>query len=338
MARPAEPVLVEAGGRTLSLSRLEKVFYPATGFTKGEVIDYYARIAPVLLPHLASRPLSLKRYPDGVQGPFFYQKECPSPRPDWVRTWESEETQDERAIRYCVPDDLATLTWLANLANLELHPFLHRIQDAKRPTLVAFDLDPGPGAGLIECARVATRLREWLATVHLDAYPKTSGAKGMQVYVPLNTPATYPETSALARTLAEGLAAAYPQEVTAHMRKDLRRGRVFIDWSQNAEHKTTVCVYSLRAGERPLVSTPLDWNEVKRATVEERPEALQFDPAAVLERVRRFGDRFRPVLTRRQTLPRPRPVRKTRRAAPRGTSGAQRVARARRPQANGRSR
>jgi bifunctional non-homologous end joining protein LigD len=303
MAGRAQEVVVEVEGRRLALSRLEKVLYPATGFTKAEVIDYYARIAPVLVPHLKGRPLTLKRYPDGVDGPYFHQKQSPDPRPEWMRTVEVWSEHSSRAIHYCVADDLATLVWLANLANLELHPFLHRAEDLSRPTAVAFDLDPGPDVGLVECARVALRLRSHLSDAGLEAYPKTSGSKGMQVYVPLNTKVTYEETKTFARAVAQNLEAAHRDAITSNMRKDLRKGRVFIDWSQNDEHKTTVCVYSLRARERPSVSTPLDWKAVETVAKTGRAKSLQFTPADVLERVGRLGDLFRPVLKQRQRLP-----------------------------------
>jgi bifunctional non-homologous end joining protein LigD len=284
---------VEVEGRTLSLSNLSKVMYPATGFTKGELIDYYTRVAPALLPHLRDRPLTLKRYPDGVEGGHFYEKNCPSHAPEWVR---SEEIG---GIRYCVCDDLATLVWLANLADLELHPSLSLAEDVDRPTVMAFDLDPGEPAGLAECCEVALLLREALAQIGLESFAKTSGSKGIQVYVPLNADGIdYDQhTKPLSKALARHLESRHPRLIVSQQRKELRRGKVLIDWSQNDEHKTTVCVYSLRARERPTVSTPLAWAEL------DDPGALVFEAAEVLARVEAEGDLFAPVAELRQELP-----------------------------------
>jgi bifunctional non-homologous end joining protein LigD len=284
---------VQVEGRTLSLSNLRKVMYPAVGFTKGEVIDYYTRIAPALLPHLRDRPLTLKRYPDGVEGGYFYEKNCPSHAPGWVR----KERVDE--IDYCVCDDLATMVWLANLADLELHPSLSLVDDIDRPTVMAFDLDPGPPAGLAECCEVAVLLRDALSALGLESFAKTSGSKGIQVYVPLNIEGVdYRHgTKRLSQALARHLEGAHPSLIVSQQKKELRRGKVLIDWSQNDEHKTTVCVYSLRARERPTVSTPLQWREL------EDPGALVFEAADVLERVERHGDLFAPVVELEQELP-----------------------------------
>ena len=289
-------------GRRLSLSNLDKVFYPATGFTKGQVIDYYTRIAPVLLPHLRGRHLTLKRYPDGVEGQFFYEKQCPGHRPDWVRTTGVYSRQNAREIDYCMADDLATVVWLANLADLEMHTPLAFAHAPKEPTVLAFDLDPGPGATVVECAEVACRLRDAFDHFGLLAFPKTSGSKGMQVYVPLNMPTSYRATKGFAQGVAQVLARRHPELVVATMRKDLRPGKVFIDWSQNDEHKTTVCVYSLRAQERPTVSTPLRWDEVEG--IAESSEPLAFTAPEVLDRVAEHGDLFAPVLELEQALPR----------------------------------
>ena len=284
---------VSVEGRTLSLSNLDKVMYPATGFAKGEVIDYYTRVAPALLPHLRNRPLTLKRYPNGVEGGHFYEKNCPSHAPEWVR----RERVDK--IDYCVCDDLPTLVWLANLADLELHPSLSLADEINRPTVMAFDLDPGPPAGLAECCEVAVLLRDALAQLGLESFAKTSGSKGIQVYVPLNLDdVDYDDgTKVLSHALARHLEAEHPKLIVSQQRKDLRRGKVLIDWSQNDEHKTTVCVYSLRARERPFVSTPLQWAEL------EDPDALAFEAYDVLERVERHGDLFGPVAELRQELP-----------------------------------
>jgi bifunctional non-homologous end joining protein LigD len=292
---------VEVEGRRLKLSNLEKVLYPAVGFTKGQVIDYYRRIAPVLVPHLRGRPLTLKRYPDGVEGEFFYEKQCPSHRPDWVRTEPIRANGKE--INFCIADDLPTLIWAANLADLELHPSLSLATDIKRPTTLAFDLDPGPPATILECARVGLWLRDVLAELDLQCFPKTSGSKGMQVYAPLNTPLGYDQTKPFAHALAKLLEKRHPELVVSSMKKDLRKGKVLVDWSQNDDYKTTVCVYSLRAKERPTVSTPLEWEEVESALENEDPDALTFDPEMVLDRVEHHGDIFEPVLKLEQSLP-----------------------------------
>jgi bifunctional non-homologous end joining protein LigD len=302
-------VEVEIEGRRLSLSNLDKVFYPEPGFTKGQVIDYYTRVAPAVLPHLRGRPLTLKRYPNGVEGEFFYEKQCPRHRPDWVATAAVWSRHTSRTIDFCLADDLATLVWLANLADLELHASLALAADVKRPTVLAFDLDPGPPATIVECAELALRLRELLEQLGLQAFPKTSGSKGMQVYVPLNTPVTYAETKPFAHGLAQLLERRHPELAVSDMKKSLRTGRVFVDWSQNDEHKTTVCVYSLRAREQPTVSTPVTWDEVEGLLESADPEELAFSSAGVLERVAEHGDLFAPVLDLEQELPELRPGR-----------------------------
>jgi bifunctional non-homologous end joining protein LigD len=294
-------VEVEVEGRTLRLSNLDKVMYPATGFTKGQVIDYYTRVSPALLPHLRDRPLTLKRYPDGVEGEFFYEKQCPSHRPDWVRT--EPVRAREKIIDFCIADDLPTLVWAANLADLELHPSLSLAGDVMRPTTLAFDLDPGQPATIVECCDVALLLREVLGHLGLESFPKTSGSKGMQVYVPLNTPLSYDETKPFARALAQLLEKQNPKLVVSSMKKDLRPERVLVDWSQNDEHKTTVCVYSLRAKERPTVSTPLEWSEVEDCAEGRDAGLLAFESGDVLDRVEEHGDLFEPVLTLEQVLP-----------------------------------
>jgi bifunctional non-homologous end joining protein LigD len=294
---------VEVDGRRLSLSNLDKVFYPVTGFTKGQVIDYYTRIAPALLPHLRGRHLTLKRYPDGVEGPFFYEKRCPRHRPEWVRTARVYSRHNEGDIDYCLVDDLATVVWLANLADLEMHTPLAYATAPKAPTVLAFDLDPGPPATIVECAEVACRVRDAFDHFGLVAFPKTSGSKGMQVYVPLNTPTTYRATKPFAQGVAQVLERRHPELIVSEMRKDLRPGKVFIDWSQNDEHKTTVSVYSLRARERPTVSTPVTWDEVEGVLRSRDPDDLTFTSDEVLERVAGHGDCFAPVLELEQQLP-----------------------------------
>lgn len=292
-------VEVEVEGRRLSLSNLDKVMYPATGFTKGQLIDYYTRVAPALLPHLRDRPLTLKRYPNGVEGGHFYEKQCPSHRPEWVR---SEPVDlSSKTIHFCICDDLPTLVWLANLADLELHPSLSTAPGVERPTVMAFDLDPGPPAGIAECCEVALLLRDALGRIGLECFPKTSGSKGLQVYVPLNVDGVDYDhgTKPLSQALARHLEAEHPKLVVSTQKKELRKGKVLIDWSQNDEHKTTVSVYSLRARERPTVSTPLDWDEVEAAD----PDALVFEAGDVLERVEERGDLFAPVVELEQELP-----------------------------------
>ena len=280
------------------------MLYPKVGFTKGQVIDYYARIAKVLLPHLKDRPLTLKRYPNGVDGEFFYEKRCPSFRPPWVKTAPIWSDRQQEEISFCLANDLPTLIWAANLADLELHTSLARYRNPQRPTVMVFDLDPGPGVDIIHCAEVALWLREFLRSHDLDCRPKTSGSKGMQLYVPLNTAVTFEQTKGFARHAAEALTAKYPDRVLYRMEKSLRKNKVFIDWSQNDDHKTTVCVYSLRARERPTVSTALKWEEVETAAGKRDAVRFDFDSDAVLRRVEKLGDLFEPVLTLKQKLPR----------------------------------
>ena len=288
-------VQVNVEERRLSLSNLDKVMYPEVGFTKGQVIDYYTRVAPALLPHLRDRPLTMKRYPDGVEGEFFYEKRIPSHAPEWIRR--------ERVgkIEYIVCDDLPTLVWLANMADLELHPSLSLVDDIDRPSVMAFDLDPGPPAGIPECCEVAFLLRDTLSQIGLECFAKTSGSKGIQVYVPLNVDGVdYDHGSkALSHALARHLESEHPKLIVSSQKKELRKNKVLIDWSQNDEHKTTVSVYSLRARERPTVSTPLSWDEVEAGD----PDALVFEAAEVLERVEEHGDLFEPVAELQQRLP-----------------------------------
>jgi len=299
----AKRLEVEIGDRRLSLSNLDKVLYPEVGFTKGQVIDYYTRIAPAVLPHLRDRPLTLKRYPNGVHQQYFYEKQSPSHRPEWVQTAAVFSRSNSRTIDFTLCNDLPTIVWLANLADLELHTSLALFHDVKAPTLIAFDLDPGPPATIVECAEVALRLREAFDHLGLEAFPKTSGSKGMQVYVPLNTPTTYGATKPFARALAQVLERRQPELVLSDMNKQRRAGKVFVDWSQNDEHKTTVNVYSLRARERPTVSTPLDWDEVEAVLDSRDPEELSFTSAEVLARVEERGDLFAPVAELQQELP-----------------------------------
>jgi bifunctional non-homologous end joining protein LigD len=295
---------VQIDGRTLSLSNLDKPMYPEAGFAKGHVIDYYTRVAPVLLPHLRDRPLTLKRYPDGVEGQYFYEKQCPSHAPEWVQTTTvpSSRARDGK-INFCLANDLPTLVWLANLADLELHTSLATAEDYSRPTVLAFDLDPGPPATIVECAEVALELRTVFDHLDMEAFPKTSGSKGMQVYVPLNTPVGYEQTRAFAKGLAELLERRRRDLVVSEMTKTLRKGKVFVDWSQNAQFKTTVSVYSLRALSQPTVSTPLLWEEVEAVLQSRDPDDLVFTAPDVLERVAEHGDLFAGVVELEQRLP-----------------------------------
>ena len=292
------------GGRRLPVSNLDKVFYPKAGFTKGDVINYYIRIAPVLLPHLKDRPLTLKRYPNGVEGMFFYEKRCPSFRPTWFKTAPIWSEGNNEHINFCLANDLPSLVWAANLADLELHTFLSKKQNPDRPTMLVFDLDPGPPADIINCVQVAFWLKEKFDNMGLESFAKTTGSKGLQLYVPLNSPrVTFDETKRLARSLAELLTREHPQQVVYDMKKALRKGKVLIDWSQNDEHKTTVCVYSLRAKERPTVSTPVTWMELQKALKARKTDQLTFDADNVLRRVAKMGDLFASVLTLKQKLP-----------------------------------
>jgi bifunctional non-homologous end joining protein LigD len=291
-------VRVDVGGRHLTLSNLDKVLYPATGFTKAGVVDYYARIAPVLVPHLARRALTLVRAPDGVEGERFFEKRCPPHAPDWVH--------HGGALDSCIVDDSPTLVWLANLAALELHTHQHVVDAPRTPTAVVFDLDPGPPATVVDCARTALDLRALLDRLDLRACIKTSGSKGLHLSVPLNgghPDVTDEITKGFALAIGRVLAEAAPDRVTVDMNKAVRPNRVFVDWSQNDDHKTTVCVYSLRAKERPTVSTPVTWDEVEAASRRRSGKVLTFEHDQVLERIQRDGDLFAPVLTLRQALP-----------------------------------
>jgi bifunctional non-homologous end joining protein LigD len=296
-------VEVEVDGRRLKLSNLEKVFYPATGFTKGQVVDYYTRVAPAVLPHLRGRPLTLKRYPDGVEGQFFYEKQCPSHRPDWITTAAVWSRHAKREINFCLANDLPTLVWLANLADLELHTSLALAEDVERPTMMVFDLDPGQPAALLECAQVGLELRQMLGALGLESFPKTSGSKGLQVYVPLNNGLTYVDTKPFAHAIARLLEKKLPKLVVSSMSKSVRGGKVFVDWSQNDEHKTTACVYSLRAKERPTASTPVRWDEIEAALEARDGARLTFESEETLARVSEHGDLFAPVLELEQALP-----------------------------------
>lgn len=299
---------VEIQGRTLKLSNLEKVLYPAAGFTKKDVIDYYVRIAPALIPHLRGRALTRKRYPDGVEGEPFFEKNAPMHKPDWVKVAPIWSGRNRRTVNYILCDDLGTLVWLANLAALELHPSLALAKDIECPTEMVFDLDPGPPANIVQCCQVGLWLRDIFEHFGLKSFPKTSGSKGLQIYVPLNTvplntPTTYEKTKLFAHALAQLLEHEHPKEVLSEMSRAARAGKVFVDWSQNDEHKTTVAVYSLRAREHPTVSTPVSWEEVERTLKKKDAKLLVFEAKQTVERFEKLGDLFEPVLELKQQLP-----------------------------------
>ncbi len=295
--------IVEIEGKSLKLTNLEKVLYPATGFTKGQVIDYYARIAPVLVPHLANKPLTLKRYPNGVDQLPFFEKNATQHRPDWIKTAPIWSEGNQRNVNYILANDLATLVWIANLAAIELHPSLSLANDILCPRTMVFDLDPGPPANIVQCCQVATWLRAIFDHFKLESFPKTSGSKGLQLYVPLNTKTSYDETKPFAHALARLLENEHRDLVVSDMKKAVRVNKIFVDWSQNDDHKTTISVYSLRARERPTVSTPVTWDEVERALKKKDPSLLVFEAHQVLRRVEKMGDLFAPLLKLKQKLP-----------------------------------
>ena len=293
------------GRRKLKLTNLDKVLYPKSGTTKAEVIDYYARVSEAILPHLRDRPLTLRRFPEGVGKPdtSFFEKNCPKHRPDWVKTTPIWVDRRAGEIEFCLCQDRATLAWMAQLAALELHPSLSKGQRMEQPTVLAFDLDPGAPAGLVECCKVAVRVRKLFSAFDLECLPKVSGGKGLQVYVPLNTKVTYEQTSPFAKAVAQLLEKQTPKEVVSKMAKVERRGRVFVDWSQNHQKKTTIAVYSLRAREYPTASIPVHWREVERAIKKGQDDHLRFEIPAAIKRVEKEGDLFEPVLKTRQKLP-----------------------------------
>jgi bifunctional non-homologous end joining protein LigD len=295
--------LTRIGRRLVRISNPDKILYPATGFTKGQVIDYYIAIGHVLLPHLKNRALTLKRYPDGVERHYFYEKNCPSYRPPWMQVARVWSKTRQRTIHFCLVNNLAALVWVTNLANIELHTSLARSKRTELPTTLVFDLDPGPGTGIVDCAGIALWLRALLETLKLKCFPKTSGSKGLQVYVPLNTPTTFDETKTFARNLSALIAKARPDKAVIAMSRKQRQNKVFIDWSQNDHHKTTVSAYSLRAMDQPTVSTPIAWKEVQNSLNSPAPNPLSFGPQDALKRVRDLGDLFKPILTLKQRLP-----------------------------------
>jgi bifunctional non-homologous end joining protein LigD len=293
---------IEIGGRKLRLTNLDKVLYRSPRFTKAQVIDYYARVSSAMLPHLKDRPITLKRYPDGAHTQPFYEKNCPSHKPEWVPTAPMQTSRKE--INLCLVNEVAALVWIANLASLEVHTYLSRSKNLDRPDYLAFDLDPGPPAGLLASVRIAIRLRDLLADMGLESFAKVSGGKGVHVYAPINTAVTFDSTKSFAREVARTLERDDPGGVVSKMSKALRRGKVFVDWSQNDRHKTTVCVYSLRAREQPTVSAPVAWDELEASITRRGEKALTFSPEETLKRIERHGDLFAPVLMMKQKLPR----------------------------------
>jgi bifunctional non-homologous end joining protein LigD len=294
---------LQVGERELAVSNLDKVLYPATGFTKGDLIDAYADLAEVLLPHLRGRPVTLKRYPDGVEGKFFYEKRSPKHRPDWVATARLPSDSAKGEIDYTLIEDLPTLVWAANLADIELHVALARADDQDHPESLVFDLDPGAPADVLTCADVALRIRALFTQLGLDCYPKTSGSKGIHLHVPLNGTATFAESRPFAKALAETFEARFPDEVISRQTRSKREGKVLIDWSQNVPSKTTASVYSVRARERPTASTPVEWEELEAAVEAKDAGALDFTVDELRARVAAKGDLYAPLLTQRQELP-----------------------------------
>jgi bifunctional non-homologous end joining protein LigD len=296
---------VTVGRRKLKLTNLDKVLYPKTKTTKAQVIDYYARVADGILPHLRDRPLTLRRFPEGVGKPqtSFFEKNCPKHRPDWVKTTPIYVDRRAGEIDFCMCQDLPTLTWMAQLAALELHPSLSKARRMEQPTVLAFDLDPGAPAGLAECCKVALRVRELFGSFGLEGFPKVSGGKGLQVYFPLNTKVSYEQTSPFAKAVAQLLEKETPKEVVSKMAKVDRRGKVFVDWSQNHQKKTTIAVYSLRARDNPTASMPLHWREVERTAKGGDTDKLRFEIPAAIKRFEKEGDLFEPVLSTKQKLP-----------------------------------
>jgi len=301
---PRTSQLIKVEGTVVSLSNLDKPMFP-TGFTKGEAIDYYIRISGHLLPHLKDRPVTLKRYPNGTTGKHFYEKDAPAYTPKWVRRFPVPRRSGESDICYVLINDLPTLVWSVNLANLEMHPFLHRVPALETPTAMVFDLDPGEGATILHCAEVALLLKKRLDSAGLRSFAKVSGSKGVQLYAPLNRTATYGITQPYARGLAQTLEREHRNLVVSDMAKELRKGKVFIDWSQNSDYKTTVAPYSLRAKqEEPYVSLPVGWKDLRDALKSGRAAQLYFKPEEALDRVTGKKDAFSPVLSVTQEIPR----------------------------------
>ncbi|OHB52763.1 MAG: hypothetical protein A2Y12_09985 [Planctomycetes bacterium GWF2_42_9] len=297
MKQESKTITIE--GKKLTLTNLSKVLYPQTGFTKAGVIDYYRRMAPYILPHLINRPVTLKRYPQGVDAEYFYQKNCPLHKPDWIKTSKPDKYFKEN---FCLVNDLASLIWIENLASIEIHTLLSTTKNLERPTMLVFDLDPGEPATLIDCLKIALVMRDILKGLGLKTFPKTSGGKGLHFYLPLNTIITFDQTSAFAKTVAQIMEKHFPDLVVSKMNKNLRQGKVFVDWSQNSRHKTTACVYTLRARSEPTVSMPVSWKEIENALKKNKPESLIFTAEEAIKKAQKDGDIFKDVLTLRQSL------------------------------------
>lgn len=300
----ADHAVLDIDGQKVKLTRLSKALYPKAHFTKAQIIDYYVRVAPFLLPHLKDRPVALKRYPDGVLAQAFWEKDAPAFTPEWVQTFPVPRRAGGPDIRYILINNAATLAWTANIAALELHPFLHRAPHIQQPTSIVFDLDPGEGADVFSCIEIALRLRKLFEGLDLQIFPKVSGSKGLQIYLPLNTPVTYDIARPFAQSVAQLMESEHPDLAISAMPKEKRVGKVFIDWSQNSDFKTTVGVYSLRAkSDRPYVSMPVSWAELEKARKRKNSDGLFFEPAQALSRLDEVGDLFAPVITLRQNLP-----------------------------------
>jgi bifunctional non-homologous end joining protein LigD len=303
---PAKRSTIRVAGQEITVSNLDKVMYPKIGFTKGQVIDYYTRVARFLLLHLKNRPITMKRFPEGVDGEHFYEKDAPSFTPAWVKTFAIPRTSAKSMINYILINDLPTLIWSANMANLEIHPFLSKAPQIKVPTMVVFDLDPGEEASILKSCEAAFLVKALLDKLKLKCLVKVSGSKGIHLHVPLNAKVTYQITQLFARSIAQLLETEYPDLIVSEMAKQKRRGKVFIDWSQNSEHKSTVSVYSLRAKrDEPFVAMPVTWSELKKALRKEDASELFFEPAAAIKRLKRLGDLFSPALRLKQKLPKP---------------------------------
>jgi bifunctional non-homologous end joining protein LigD len=295
---------IEVDGRELTLSNLDKVFFPESGFTKGQVIKFYSDISEAILPHLRDRPLTLKRYPDGITGEHFYEKNAPMHTPPWVKRFAVPRSEGGPDINYVLCNDRATLIWATNLGDIEKHVLLARVPEVDSPTSIVFDLDPGEPAGILECGEVALHLKKVFEGLGLETFVKVSGSKGLHLSVPLNTPATYEGTQPFAKAIAELVTRQLPDRVVSEMAKTLRRGKVLIDWSQNSDFKTTVCVYAMRAKrEEPFISMPITWQELARAVKRCDEKALFFTAATAVKRIKRLGDLFAPVLKLKQKLP-----------------------------------
>jgi len=295
---------VKIGKTKVNLSNLEKVLYPKVGFTKGEVIEYYVKMASIVVPHVKNRPLTLKRYPNGVEGMHFYEKRCPPHAPPWIKKVTVASGREEGKLTYCVIDNSASLAWVANLASLELHTLLFTGDDLYRPTWMVFDLDPGPPATVLDCIPIAFKMRDMLAKLGLESFIKVSGSKGLHMWVPLNRKEiTFDQTKSFSHAIAQIMEREDPEHVVSVMKKELRKGKIFIDWSQNDEHKTTVAVYSLRAKEEPTVSTPVEWDELAAAAKKKDASKLRFLPEDVIKRIDKKGDLFEGVLKLKQKLP-----------------------------------